>query len=69
VSDVYQALAQQRPYRQQLPPAEILEMLRTFARQNHLDSEVVELVGRDLEANWRAATGREWSGAAPRHSA
>lgn len=69
VSDVFQALAQQRPYRQQLSPAEILEMLRTFARQNHLDGEVVELVGRDLEASWRAATGREWSGAAPRHSA
>ena len=57
VSDVFQALAQQRPYRKPLPPTEILAMLRAFVRQNRLDSDVVELVGQHLEASWRAATG------------
>ncbi|MFO1372389.1 MAG: HD domain-containing protein [Candidatus Competibacteraceae bacterium] len=56
VADVFQALAQHRPYRQPLSPERILEMLRTFVSQNHLDGEVVELAGRHLEASWRAAT-------------
>jgi len=60
VSDVFQALAQQRPYRQQLSPVEILEMLRSFGQLDRLDGTVVELVGRHLEASWGAATGQEW---------
>lgn len=66
VSDVFQALAQQRPYRRQLSPAEILEMLRTFGQLDRLDGIVVELVGRHLEASWRAATGQEWTELGPR---
>lgn len=57
VSDVFQALAQQRPYRKPLAPDEILHRLRMFVRQNHLDGEIVELAGRHLQASWRAATG------------
>ncbi len=59
VADVFQALAQQRPYRQPLSPIRILEMLRAFVRQNRLDGMVVEQVGEDLESSWRAATGTE----------
>jgi putative nucleotidyltransferase with HDIG domain len=66
VSDVFQALAQQRPYRRQLSPAEILEMLRAFGQLDRLDGIVVELVGRHLEASWRAATGQEWTELGPR---
>jgi putative nucleotidyltransferase with HDIG domain len=57
VSDVFQALAQRRPYRKPLGPDEILDLLRTFVQQNHLDSEIVELAGRHLQASWQAATG------------
>ena len=46
VADVFQALAQQRPYRQPLSPIRILEMLRAFVRQNRLDGMVVEQVGK-----------------------
>ncbi len=59
VADVFQALAQQRPYRQPLSPARILEMLRAFVRQKRLDGAVVERVEEDLESSWRAATGAE----------
>ena len=55
VSDVFQALAQGRPYRQSLSPVQILEMLRTFVRNNHLDNEVVEQIGRHLDECWRLA--------------
>jgi putative nucleotidyltransferase with HDIG domain len=57
VSDVFQALAQRRPYRKPLGPDEILDLLRSFVQQNHLDSEIVELAGRHLQASWQAATG------------
>lgn len=56
VSDVFQALAQHRPYRKSLLPDQILEMLRAFVRENRLDGEVVELVGKHLETCWQAAT-------------
>ena len=59
VADVFQALAQQRPYRQPLSPVRVLEMLRAFVRQNRLDGAVVERIGEDLESSWRAATGAE----------
>ncbi len=60
VSDVFQALAQRRPYRKPLEPVEILKMLRTFVQQNHLDSDVVGLVGQHLRVCWEAATGLTW---------
>ena len=43
VSDVFQALAQHRPYRQPLSPAQVLEMLRAFVNRNQLDRGVVGL--------------------------
>ncbi|MCP5158664.1 MAG: HD domain-containing protein [Gammaproteobacteria bacterium] len=59
VSDVFQALAQRRPYRKPLSPQEILEMLRSFVHQNHLDGEVVDLVEQHLQVSWETATGLE----------
>ena len=56
VSDVFQALAQRRPYRQPLSPDQILETLRAFVSNNHLDGVVVEQVARHLEQCWRLAT-------------
>ena len=52
VADVFQALAQPRPYRQSLPPVQILRVLRAAADQ-HLDSDLVEILGRNLETCWR----------------
>ena len=57
VADVFQALAQNRPYRAALPPAEILGHLRELSAGGHLDASVVKLVERNLEACWHAATG------------
>ena len=57
VSDVFQALAQRRPYRPSLSAAEVLEMLRGFVGQRRLDGAVVEMIGHDLEQTWALATG------------
>ena len=55
VADVFQAMAQNRPYRASVPPLRILEMLRDKARLGKLDPGAVELVGQHLDACWRAA--------------
>jgi len=57
VADVFQALAQNRPYRAALLPAEVIDRLRKLSAEGHLDAAVVELAGRNLDACWRAATG------------
>jgi len=67
VSDVFQALAQRRPYRRSLPPAQILEMLRAFVAQNRLDEEIVELIGQNLDTSWRLATSQETEPGTARH--
>ncbi len=56
VSDVFQALAQQRPYRKPLPPTEIVNMLWAFVREHRLDGEVVTLVEQHLDECTRLAT-------------
>jgi putative nucleotidyltransferase with HDIG domain len=66
VADVFQALAQRRPYRHPLLPAHILDTLRAFVRDRHLDGDLVALVERHLEACWRLAMhGDAESSAAP----
>ena len=55
VADVFQALAQPRPYRQPLPPVHILRALRAFAADQHLDSDLVDILERNLETCWRLA--------------
>ena len=56
VADVFQALAQKRPYRGPLPPEEILTILREQSVTGKLDALVVARVGANLQACWRAAT-------------
>lgn len=55
VADVFQAMAQDRPYRGSLPAERILESLRQRARAGKLDAGAVALVENHLEACWHAA--------------
>jgi HD-GYP domain-containing protein (c-di-GMP phosphodiesterase class II) len=56
VADVFQAMAQNRPYRASVPPLQILDLLREKAKEGKLDPGAVELVGQHLDACWRAAS-------------
>lgn len=56
VSDVFQALAQNRPYRGALPVEEIIIILKDLALQDHLDSDLVDLVEQNLHDCYQAAT-------------
>lgn len=56
VADVFQALAQARPYRAPLAPRAILEVLRAMAGAGRLDPYGVELAGSNLDVCWEAAT-------------
>lgn len=56
IADVFQALAQDRPYRGPLGAEEILGHLRRFAASGKLDPRGVELVAENLEDCFRAAT-------------
>ncbi|WP_054773993.1 HD domain-containing phosphohydrolase [Methylogaea oryzae] len=64
VADVYQALAQARPYRGPMAPEDILGTLRRLAQQGHLDSEIVETVAAHLPACHQAALREGESGPA-----
>ncbi len=55
VADVFQALAQRRPYRDSLPPETILAMLQEQVASGKLDGDVVALVAGDLHRCWEAA--------------
>ncbi|WP_062149992.1 HD domain-containing phosphohydrolase [Beggiatoa leptomitoformis] len=55
VADVFQALAQKRPYRDPMPIAQIMRMLKEFARENRLDGNLIHLVENNLEECWQAA--------------
>jgi len=56
VADIFQALAQERPYRRALSANEILQNLRTLANEGRIDNELVNLVTNNLESCYRAAT-------------
>ncbi|HLY95991.1 MAG: HD domain-containing phosphohydrolase [Sideroxydans sp.] len=55
VADVFQALAQQRPYRGPLEPQAIMDNLREQADSGKLDGKVVAMVEANLQECWRAA--------------
>ncbi len=59
VADVYQALAQTRPYRRAAPPGEILRMLREMQARNEVDAGIVDQVAGNLEACQKYAVGGE----------
>ncbi|MEH0022484.1 MAG: HD domain-containing phosphohydrolase [Desulfobacter sp.] len=55
VADVFQALAQKRPYRDALAPGEILPILSDMAAAGKLDQRLVSLVARQTDACWQHA--------------
>jgi HD-GYP domain-containing protein (c-di-GMP phosphodiesterase class II) len=56
VADVFQALAQERPYRGAQPAGEISGILDDFVDKGVLDGDVVAVATEDLDASWSAAT-------------
>ena len=56
MADVFQALAQARPYRGPQPTEVIPRILDLFVANGALDPEVVALASDDLQASWLAAT-------------
>lgn len=59
VADVYQALAQNRPYRHPLPPTEILSLLRQMESALELDPQLVSFVASCLDDCQQAAVGHK----------
>ena len=55
-SDVFQALAQRRPYRPSLSRKKILNKMKYRVRTGRLDEDLVGLVERNLDDCWQAAT-------------
>ncbi len=55
VADVFQALAQERPYRKPMQPAEIMAILQERAVQGRADPEIVGVVAADLANCHRVA--------------
>lgn len=55
VADVFQALAQKRPYRPPLAPEQIISIVRQMADDGKLDKAVVACVEANLQACWQAA--------------
>lgn len=55
VADIFQALAQSRPYRAAMPPNEILSILKTHATQGHVDASFVKILSDDSERSLRLA--------------
>lgn len=59
VADVFQALAQKRPYRDPVPPDAILSILNEMSDDGKLDKSVVDVVALNLETCWKAAVLRD----------
>ncbi|MBU0688205.1 MAG: HD domain-containing protein [Gammaproteobacteria bacterium] len=55
VADVFQALAQRRPYREALPPEKILKILQLEADSGKLDRVVVAKVEKNLQHCWETS--------------
>jgi len=57
VADIFQAMAQNRPYRPGLGAGEVLRFLEDLARDGHLDGDVVAVATEHREAAMTAALG------------
>lgn len=55
VADVFQALAQKRPYRDPVAPPLILSILKKMVERGKLDDSVVAMVESHLDECWRSA--------------
>lgn len=69
VADIFQALAQDRPYRRGMGPEEVLAVLRQMRDEGKLDDRVIALVEQDMAACFAAALptdsdGLPWEGSA-----
>ncbi|HEY5996285.1 MAG TPA: HD domain-containing phosphohydrolase, partial [Candidatus Deferrimicrobiaceae bacterium] len=62
VADVYQAMAQDRPYRRPMAPEAILALLREMQSENEVDADIVGLVAGNLAACQAAAVGKDGTG-------
>jgi putative nucleotidyltransferase with HDIG domain len=62
VADVFQALAQDRPYRKGMAPQAVLSVLQEMNDAGKLDSGIVALVAADLEGCYAAALPGEGDG-------
>jgi putative nucleotidyltransferase with HDIG domain len=58
VADIYQALAQNRPYRAPLPAVEILAILRQMEADKEVDPRLTDFVALHLDDCQRAAVGQ-----------
>lgn len=56
VADIFQALAQTRPYREALPAEKILSILEEMAEAGKVDSELVHIVSANLASCYASAT-------------
>ncbi len=63
IADIFQALAQDRPYRKALSPTEIIRYLEKLADEGRIDADLVKLVESDLDDLWQIATqpDTDWS--------
>ena len=59
VADVFQAMAQDRPYRPTVGPDGVRAMLTRMTAAGHLDSAIVAYVEANFTACWEAATGKK----------
>lgn len=57
VADIFQALAQRRPYRAPMPVPQILDLLRTMQAENEVDGTIVDTVALHLEECRKEAKG------------
>lgn len=57
IADIYQALAQRRPYREPMPASGILELLRKMQSGNEVDGALVDTVALHLDECQRVASG------------
>jgi len=55
VADIFQAMAQDRPYRAGLSAEAVLQFLQELAEQGRIDAEVVAVAAQDMDAAMRAA--------------
>ena len=56
LSDVFQALAQKRPYRPSISRKKILNKMKYKVRTGRLDEDLVGIVEKNLDSCWQAAT-------------
>lgn len=59
VADIFQALVQKRPYRDEMDAASAFGVLKEMASKGKIDSGAVELVGANLGEAYRLAKSRE----------